>query len=282
MTGAALLHAETPAGAGPATARGDAAWEKRNEYANGGRAAAAPIGEAVAAYEEALRAAPDDLDVRARLLQALWFQGAYASADNAAEQKVYDHGKVIAEQGLDLLAAATKRTREAFNELPPAAQADAVRAIPGAAETFFWSGVHWGLWGDAFGKLAAARQGVAGKVRDRALVVIALDENLAGGGGHRVLGRLHAVAPHVPFITGWIDRKLAIAELRKALALGPDEPLNRKYLAEALLDHGDAAGRTEAVTILKDLQSHATDPRRAVEWEAAKEDAGKLLAEAQR
>ena len=31
--------------------------------------------------------------------------------------------------------------------------------------------------------------------------------------GHRVLGRLHTLAPKVPFFTGWVDRDKAVAEL---------------------------------------------------------------------
>ena len=51
-------------------ARGDAAWARRAEGQNAGRAAAAPIAEAVAAYEEALSLEPASLETRARLLRA--------------------------------------------------------------------------------------------------------------------------------------------------------------------------------------------------------------------
>ncbi len=257
--------------------RGDAAWARRGDGQSNGLAAAAPIAEAVAAYEAALTAEPSNLEARARLLRALWFQGQYATADDAGKQKVFERGKTVGEQGLDQIAASAKKTRSAIDEGSAQAVAEAVRPIPGAAPIFFWSAVHWGLWGDAFGKFAAARQGVAGKIRDRCLVVLALDENLERGGGHRVLGRLHAVAPHVPFFTGWIDRTTAIAELRKALALGPEDPLNRQYLGEALLEYGDAAGRGEARNILQAIVDHALVPEQAVEWSAAQAVARELL-----
>jgi len=281
----ALLLAVRPANGSDerppvADARGDAAWERRAEGVNAGRAAAGPIGEAVTAYEEALRGEPGNLDLRARLLRALWFQGEYATADDAGKQKVFDHGKTVGEQGLDQIAASARKTRSAIDEGSAASVADAVRANPGAAPIFFWSAVHWGLWGDAFGKFAAARQGVAGKIRDRCLVVLALDEQLERGGGHRVLGRLHAVAPHVPFITGWIDRKTAIAELRQALALGPDDPLNRQYLGEALLEYGDAAGKSEGRAILQGILDRPVGADEIVEWSAAQAVARQLLAAA--
>ncbi len=263
-----------------ALARADAAWARRAEGQSDGRAAAAPIAEAVAAYEEALAAEPASLETRARLLRALWFQGEYATADNAGKQKVFERGKTVGEQGLDQLAAGARKTRSAIDEGSPEAVAEALRSEPGAAPIFFWSAVHWGLWGDAFGKFAAARQGVAGKIRDRCLVVLQLDEKLEDGGGHRVLGRLHAVAPHVPFITGWIDRKTAIAELRKALALGPEDPLNRQYLGEALLEYGDTAGRSEARSVLQGIVDHAVGTDEIVEWSAAQAVARQLLSAA--
>lgn len=274
--GIAPGRAEAP----PALARGDGAWLRRAEGAQGGSAAAGPIAEAVAAYEDALAAAPEDLEVRARLLRALWFQGEYATPDPAGKQRVFARGKTVSEQGLDQIAAAARKTRSAIDEGAAAAVAEAVRPIPGAAPLFFWSAVHWGLWGDAFGKLAAARQGVAGKIRDRCAVVLLLDERLENGGGHRVLGRLHAVAPRVPFFTGWIDRRTAIAELRRALGLGPDDPLNQRYLAEALLEHGDAAGKAEARAMLQAIVDRPLGQEDLVEWRAAQGVARRLLAAA--
>ena len=53
-------------------ARGDAAWSRRAEghAAGTGRAAAGPIGEAIAAYERALQQQPDRLDAYWKLLRA--------------------------------------------------------------------------------------------------------------------------------------------------------------------------------------------------------------------
>ena len=52
--------------------------------------------------------------------------------------------------------------------------------------------------------------------------LIALDERYEDAGGHRILGRLHTLAPKVPFVTGWVDHGKAVSELRRAVALGPD------------------------------------------------------------
>jgi hypothetical protein len=133
-----------------------------------------------------------------------------------------------------------------------------LRAIPEAPPLLLWSAADWGLWGNAFGKLAAARQGVGSKVRDWGETLIALDERYEGGAGHRVLGRLHSEAPKVPFFTGWVDHDKAISELEKAVALGPEELSNHFYLADALLLHRPAA-KPRALTLLRQLA--ATKPR---------------------
>src|SRR6187549_197230 len=149
-------------------ARGDAAWERRAEGAQGGRAARAPIAAAVAAYEEAVKAAPANLEAHWKLLRALWFEGEYVATATAEKQRLFGRGKTVSE---DAWAAIAKR----------------IGAKALAADR--------GLWGNAFGKLAAARQGVGAKVRDWAETLIALDERFEGGAGHRVLGRLHSEAP---------------------------------------------------------------------------------------
>jgi len=122
LASACMLVTSAAANAGANTealARGDAAWARRAEGQSDGKAAAAPIAEAVAAYEEALTAEPESLETRARLLRALWFQGEYATADNAGKQKVFEHGKAVGELGLDQIAARAKKTRSAIDEGSP-------------------------------------------------------------------------------------------------------------------------------------------------------------------
>jgi len=92
-----------------------------------------------------------------------------------------------------------------------------------------------------------------------------------------VLGRLHALAPRIPFFTGWIDRDVAIRELERAVALGPDEPLNRLYLAEAILEHRPKR-RPEALRQLRTLLAAPPDPERPVESADARRQAREVLA----
>ena len=257
VSAATLRDAAAAAGsAEEALARGDAAWARRAEGAQGGRAAAAPIGAAVSAYEEALKAAPESLEAHWKLLRALWFQGDYVASDDAAKQRVFGRGREVADTAWAVLARRVGGER--LESERAAERAAALRGVAEAPHLLLWSATNWGLWGRAHGKLAAARQGVGAKVRDWAETLILLDERFEGGGGHRVLGRLHSEAPKVPFFTGWVDHRRAVTELEKAVAIAPRDLVNVLYLAEALLDHHPAQ-RARALALLREVA--AANPR---------------------
>src|SRR5262249_22178413 len=99
----------------------------------------------------------------------------------------------------------------------------------------------------------------------------------ANAGGHRMLGRLHTLAPKIPFFTGWVDRDRAVAELRKAVELGPEDPTNSLYLAEALLDFKPEK-RAEALSILRRPATVQPAPALQVEQEKVRAQAQALLA----
>jgi tetratricopeptide (TPR) repeat protein len=258
-----------------AIARGDAAWERRAEGARGARAQRAPIAAAVAAYEEAVKTDPANLEARWKLLRALWFEGDYVAASNEEKQRLFGRGKTVSEEAW---AVAAKRVGPSKLAAERAAdRAAALRAIPEAAPLLLWTAADWGLWGNAYGKLAAARQGVGGKVRDWAETLIALDERFEGGAGHRVLGRLHSEAPKVPFVTGWVDHDKAITELEKALAIDPAELSNRYFLADALLAHRPAA-KARALALLREVAASKPRPTDLVEDTALAAEARQRLA----
>lgn len=259
-------------------AQGDAAWGRRAEGRQGGRPQPGPIDEAIAAYEKALRADPANLDAAWKLLRALHFKGDYVARTSEEKQKIFARGRDVAEAALDRMAQRAGG-RKKLDELSPQAATKALAGIPQARPIHLWAAVHWGLWGDSFGRLAAARQGVGDRVRRSAEILVALDETYEEAAGHRVLGRLHTLAPKVPFVTGWVDRDKAISELRRAVVLAPDNFLSHVYLAEALLEY--APGRKdEAKEILRRLIARPANPARIVEDEQARADARALLAKA--
>lgn len=257
-------------------ALGDAAWARRAEGHQGPRAALGPINEAIAAYERAVKEQPDRPEGTWKLLRALHYKGEYAVQSNEEKQKVFARGKEVAEAGLDRLARRVGG-REKLDAMTPAQAAKAFSGVPEAKPLYLWAAVHWGLWGDVFGRMAAARQGVGGKVKSYAETLVALDERYEDAAGHRVLGRLHSIAPKVPFVTGWMDRDKAVSELRRAVALGPDNLDNHLFLAEALLDHHPEKS-AEAREILRRLLARQPSPDLLVEQEKTLANARALLA----
>ncbi|HEY7213085.1 MAG TPA: hypothetical protein VIC28_00575, partial [Thermoanaerobaculia bacterium] len=210
------------------------------------------------------------------LLRALHYKGEYATSGKEGKQAVFAHGKEVAEAGIDRLARRVGG-RQKLDAMDPPQAAKALAGVPEARPLFLWAAVHWGLWGDVFGRLAAARQGVGDRVRRYAEILNALDEGYEDAAGHRILGRLHTLAPKVPFFTGWVDRDKAVSELRRAVALGPDNLDNHLFLAEALLEHQPAKA-AEAREILRRLLARKPVPELVVEQERTLANARALLA----
>ena len=262
-------------------ALGDAAWARRAEGHQGDRAQPGPVNEAVAAYERAVKEQPERLEGSWKLLRALHYKGEFAApgkeGKQEGKQQAFARGKEVAEAALDRLAKKTAGSREKLDALTPAQAAKAVSAVPEAKPLYLWAAVHWGLWGDVFGRMAAARQGVGDKVRRYSETLVALDERYEDAAGHRVLGRLHTLAPKVPFVTGWVDRDKAVAELRRAVALGPDNWDNHLFLAEALLEYHPAKA-AEGREILRRLLARRPGSELAVEQERTLANARALLA----
>lgn len=260
-------------------AQGDAAWARRAQGQQGGRPQAGPADQAIAAYERALKSDPADLDAAWKLLRALHFKGDYFARTREEKQKIFARGREVAEAAVDRLAQRAGG-RKRLDAMSPREAAKAMAGIPQARPLHLWSAVHQGLWGDSFGRVAAARQGVGDRIRRDAEILLALDETFEEAAGHRILGRLHTLAPKVPLVTGWVDRKKAVSSLRRAVALAPDNFLNHLYLAEALLEH-EPEREGEAREILRRLTARRPSPGRLVEDERALADARALLARPQ-
>jgi tetratricopeptide (TPR) repeat protein len=256
-------------------ARGDTAYQRRAEGHSGATARPEPIGDAISAFEELLTLEPENLEARWKLLRSLYYQGEYVLQDDDERLALYEKAREIADVGRERVALAAG-LGDHFDSMKTEKLAAALADDPDAAHIYFWSSVHWGLWGRYRGKIAAAKEGVAKKIRNFAEVVIAIDEEMEEAGGHRVLGRLHSEAPKLPFFTGWVDRKTALSELRRANELVPGAPLTRFYLAEALLEHFPDQ-EAEAREILNELVKLEPDPAFVVEQTQVIEDAKALL-----
>jgi tetratricopeptide (TPR) repeat protein len=262
----------------PATTAGlevvaDGLWDRRADGASGAQASATTARRLVEAHEQALASDPQSLRLRWKLLRALHFEGDFAIVEEDLRLEVFEAARAIADTSRALLSI---QAGSSLDDLEPPEIARAISSVPHAIDIYYYSAIHWGLWGRTTGKVKAARQGVGGRIRDFAQVVTLLDERYETAGGHRFLGRLHTEAPRIPFVTGWIDRELAVQELERACEIAPEEPINLLYLADALLQF-DPGRREEALDILRRLV--ATPPRqdRLVEDAACIRDARELL-----
>ena len=279
---AALLLLALPLAAADApasrAAEADLLWEGRSAGASGGTALAGPVDAVIAACRKGIAESPGSIDLRWRLMRALYFKGEHAVADEAGKRTVFDEGKAAGEEALALIRK--EAGARAGRPLDSATPVDLVPFVVGKADvvaSFYWASVDWGKWALVYGKTAAVKKGAAAKIRDYAAAVIRLDPRFEGGGGYRVLGRLHHQTPSVPFLTGWASRDDAMKNLRLAVATQPSDLINRLYLAEATWDY-ESARRDEARKALEAILAAAPSAEAPVEDRRTQETARAVLA----
>lgn len=254
---------------------GDAHFARRAEGARGAQAHPRQIDAAIAAYERAITNNRDDLVAHARLLRALRFKGAYVGSSNEERKAIFGTAKVAGEQALRAVAKAVtlRGGKPSASEREVAAS---IRGVPGAADIYLWDAVIWGEWALAYGKLAAARQGAADRIRRHATIATLADPKLEGGAPARVLGRLHNQTPRIPFLTGWASSAESLRFLRESAAHDPSNKLTLLFLAEALVAN-DSTTKPQAVELLRRVLREAPHADYVVEDLAAQKDARALL-----
>jgi tetratricopeptide (TPR) repeat protein len=250
-----------------AIARGDAAFLRRAEGGSDGRAASEPIGEAIRAYQEAVATDPRNLEARWKLLRALHFEGDFAADEPDAKRRVFDRGRILSDEGVKLLAERVGGGKPPHELSVRALQewlTEAAASPRDIAAFYFWSAVDCAAWGQLSGLLSAVRRGVANRVRDYTIVVLTLEPEYEEGGGHRMMGALHARLPRVPFVSGWVDHSKALPHLERAVEIAPEHSGNHLLLALTLLDlHPER--RAEALAVLEEVST--LEPRAASEVE---------------
>lgn len=255
---------------------GDAHYLRRADGRQGDVADPREIDAALTAYDGALRKDRSDADSRWKYLRATYFKAEYTGLAPDQKAALYERAMPVAEEAV---ALQRRRAADKVGGNPSGLEPSQIgRALTGdvtAGETFFWNAVNWGQWSLVHGKMAAVRQGVAGKIRDSARATIAIDPKLEDAGGQRVLGRLHAVAPKVIFFTGWIDRDESVRLLRQAVEIAPGNLVNRLYLAEAV--HEFTEDKAAAVDLLKSVLAATPHPDHLIEDLRVQADARKDL-----
>jgi tetratricopeptide (TPR) repeat protein len=197
-------------------AAADRAWTTRAEVLVDERLAAPDrIAEAIALYRASLEQDPLSLEARWKLLRALHYAVDFTSLDDREKDA--------------RVKEAIALTRDSIEGADTALAADQARML-------FWSAIAWGSRAQRVGLLTIVREGVAGQMRQNAEQSLVLDPSVDRGGALRLLSRLHATLPRVPFVSGWVDREMALPLAERAMSLDPEHPGNRLILALALLD----------------------------------------------
>lgn len=256
---------------------GDAHWENRAANNDGARAHPKEVDAAIAAYQAAIRSDAAGLEARWKLVRALRFKAAYVAGGTDAKRDILATARDVSSEAVaqiekELQSKGVKSYEKATDEQI----AKQAKSIGEAAAVFYWDAAAWGEWGVAYGKLAAVRQGAAERIRKSATVAMLIDPAFDGGGGARVLGRLHNQTPRVPFLTGWASDKLAVRYLRESLSRDPSNKLTKVFLAEAMVAN-DSSSKPQAVELLREVINSPNADDMLVENFAAQEDAIALL-----
>jgi tetratricopeptide (TPR) repeat protein len=267
---ALLLLLATPVFA--QVAEGDRHYAARAEGASGARAKAETIDAAIAAYQKALAANPNDIEAHWKLLRSYRYKGAYVAANAEQKKQIYGMAKTAGEKALAVVNARLGTSAKSSEQQV----AEAAKKVPGAGAVFFWDAVNWGEWALAYGKMAAARQGAADRIKRGATIALLVDPRMELGSPARVLGRLHDQTPRIPFMTGWASSKEAVRFLNESLKIDPANKLTLVFLAEAMVS-ADSSKKTQAVQMLRTAINTPVHPDYPVEDAASIEDAKALL-----
>ncbi|RPH91895.1 MAG: hypothetical protein EHM72_18290 [Calditrichaeota bacterium] len=122
--------------------------------------------------------------------------------------------------------------------------------FPDSVELHNWLGILWSRWSEVYGIIAAARKGVANKVRFYAERSVELDPHYLDGGGWRLLGMVNFKVPHIHLLLTWPSKKKAYEYLSKAYNTAPNNLYNQLYYAEIIADAGD---RDRAIAMLSQI-----------------------------
>lgn len=199
-------------------------YERRASGASDLKVQPAAIDQAIQHFQKALEQKPMGDEAAIYLLKSYLYKGQFTSKDEDEEKAIFAKAK---ESGARLLVQ-----------------------YPNSAGVQFYSAANLGKWAEGNGIIAAARAGVADKLKESAEKIIEIDPSYEQGAGYYLLGIIHYKTPRIPFILTWPDNEKAVTNLRKALELNPRRLSVRVALAEALLKTNK---KQEALLLLRDI-----------------------------
>ena len=214
--------------------KGVAFYDARSDGAVGYDVKPYPIENAIKQLKKA--SSNSDLDAGVYLMRSYYFKGKFLAKTDDEKKKVFSKGKKLGE----IL----------------------VERYLGSAAARYWFSVNLGSWAEVYGTMAAAKEGVAGLMKNHAEKIIEIDPNYSNGGGYFMLGAVHFKSPYIPFILSWPSNDLAIKNLKKAYSIGDPTPSQIVYLAQALFKDGQ---KDKAKSQLRELLKKPLSRKEKVE-----------------
>lgn len=212
--------------------QGDMYYQNRAQGHEDDWAATGSVEKAIEAYLKAYELGDDSPELVAKLMQATYFYATYAEKDKKKQ-------KAALQRAVDIGEKALKKN-------------------PEHVVLNYQMGGCWGRWGEVNGIFASAREGVADRVRGHAEKVVKADATYADAGGYRTLGRLHFLAPRIPFILSWPRHKKSVEYLEKAVKTGPANLTNHLFYAESLIKSDRYDEALKELNIVLDAEVNET------------------------
>ena len=199
-------------------------YDQRAEKSIGLNADPSFVGRAIDEFLIAIKSPEKELDAGVFLLKCYYFKGKFVSQNDDKKKDIYSKGKVLGEKLINL--------------------------YPESASAHYWYLVNLGSWAEIYGTMSAAREGVAGIMRNVSKKIIKLDPNYSDGGGYFMLGAVHFKAPYIPFVLSWPSNDKALEYLDLAYNTGDSTPSQTVYLSRALYKNGQ---EKKAISLLSSL-----------------------------
>ncbi len=210
-------------------------YNQRAENAVGTTAEEKNIDLAIQHFEQSLQVSAKEETV-VMLLKSYYFKGAFTRLTNDEKKEVYNKGKLLGEK--------------------------MIKQFPQSAGILHWYIADLGKWAEAFGKVTAAKEGIADKLKEHCEQLIELDPNYRDGGGYRILGAVHFEAPYIPFFLTWPSNEEAVRLLKLSREINKMDPNTNLYLAKALHKEGE---KEQAIKILEETVARPPRPEELVE-----------------
>ena len=204
--------------------KGQSFYDQRAEKSIGLNADPSFIERAIDEFQKAINNPKDELDAGLFLLKCYYFKGKFVSQNDDEKKDIYSKGKVLGEKLINL--------------------------YPESASAHYWYLVNLGSWAEIYGTMSAAKEGVAGIMRNVSKKIIKLDPNYSDGGGYFMLGAVHFKAPYIPFVLSWPSNDKALEYLSLAYKTGDSTPSQTVYLSRVLHKNGQVK---KAISLLSSL-----------------------------